>query len=1440
MTQREKNEVAWPRARLTRSWLRCMRFLLFFGLAIAIQPELLAQASSWILYLDSATESVDSIVLTLGGPMASGSFVTHAPVLNPVKGVLAAGLGSSLGRYHVIHYSEPVNLAGRHGPGYRVLPNYRYSIPRSDGDVRSKKAVDPPIIEWSSRAIDLLDAHKLTRGDSTVTIGILDTGIDFDHPAFRGALRVNKLEDINGNGTFEPWSVSESRSGVSGDLDDIDQDGNGYVDDVAGFDFVDQVTANLGDWSGRDGVPTDQQGHGTQVAGVIGGTRGVAPGCRILPLRAFDATGDGEDDDIAAAIIYAADNGVDILNFSFGDLYRSPLLADAVRYAESRGLLMVGSSGNNGISDPHYPSGFSSVMSIGATGESGTLSVFSAFGSQLSMVAPGENILTTTPGGDLRRVSGTSFAAPHVAGTAALILSRSPRMTADEIWVALENSAKDRGPDGWDIDFGAGLLDADNALMESAGGLLRLVAPSHDSGISTNDPVPVIGSVVGIGLTSWRVYIGRGETPDSWEMIGEGFTGVIDQELCLLTLADFPDTVLTLRLEAAYSDGRTNERRSRIYLDRSAPKYLDIALDDVWIGSRTGLFVSVKTDDPVYADLLLTDSRETEKVIARGNGRIGLSRINYWVVDPLEVPPGELISLDVRVTNPAGLQTAFSDENALLTATMPGRGAPTTSFASLGERLPYGYIDEPRNPASPFLLLNRFVDLSFSQTELYKADGVRYDSIGAYGNWVPRGIGDSDGDGLLEALLQSTGTGLLTEQNDPGGSLFSTLIYDDTTSRRFYPGAFYDVDGDGRDEILGYGISEQSSEQLLTIWRLEGPTRVVVAEATNPTTFPEDLDRNAFGASDVHVGDVNGDGKPEFLVGDSDGDFLLYTFEDGNRLRLVWSRETDGIDADRMIAFADLDGDGRDEVLFGTRSSPIASDDNEYEPPLWSVSGLRFDNTFGETPLFRELFDWPRSTSDFRTGISAGDLDGLSGEEVVMTLFPTAYVFTWDPVREVLLPLFAREGSMGNDPFILPKTDSVPARVLIGDGRDYHFYALDTSSASLLPPADVVGWSLDQRRVFLRWSSTDEVASYRLFRSARESNDDRFFLIGETDSTIWIDSVDLDAGAIYEYLVIAVSPDNVESRPGSIVTVIPRIPTQIAEANPVDVSQIRVRFSAPMRTDLYRTGSLSITDADGGEGRSVLSILAVGDSTLLVSLANPASGVELVIRPTELMRDRYLAPLDTSGVIVQMPTDRTPARFFASSATPDLDRREISITFSRPVETAGLNPTDFTLAPPGTVESVRPDPADPTILLLTPEREYPLGPLGYTYTIRIGDIESIDGDTLPEGPGSIVGFTIAADQLDSVSIFPQPYSISSGAEVLILAIPLNGEVSLYTQTGRLLREVGQGRGDGVVRWDGRDERGEVLLPGVYLLQVRTTGERGEESAKRLLKFAVIP
>ncbi|HZN03858.1 MAG TPA: S8 family peptidase, partial [Candidatus Polarisedimenticolia bacterium] len=321
------------------------------------------------------------------------------------------------------HGAEHWILGGGHSTEEaieRLRRNPRVEYAEPNYIVRADRAPDDPIYPqlWGLRNtgqnggiagsdIRAESAWQVTTGSPAVVVGVLDSGIDYRHPDLAPNIYRNPGE-VEGNG--------------------IDDDGNGFVDDVRGWDFAND-----------DNDPFDDIGHGTHVAGTIGavgnnglGMAGVAWHVALVPIKILDADGVGTNADAIAALEYATGIGALITNNSWGGGAASNALLQAILEAGAAGGLFVAAAGNGANDsdlDRRYPSGYlaSNIVSVAATNRSDQLASFSNYGAtSVDLAAPGVEILSTLPGGRYELRTGTSMAAPHVAGVAALLRSVEP------------------------------------------------------------------------------------------------------------------------------------------------------------------------------------------------------------------------------------------------------------------------------------------------------------------------------------------------------------------------------------------------------------------------------------------------------------------------------------------------------------------------------------------------------------------------------------------------------------------------------------------------------------------------------------------------------------------------------------------------------------------------------------------------------------------------------------------------------------------------------------------------------------------------------------------------------------------------------------------------------------------------------------------------------
>ena len=314
-------------------------------------------------------------------------------------------------------------------------PNYTFTLDATPND--PDYTTQAPYLNW----LEMSAAWEYSTGQSDVIVAVLDTGVAMNHPDLMSGIWTNPRE-IPDNG--------------------IDDDGNGFIDDVHGWNFA-----------GNNNAVADDYGHGTHVAGIAAarinngiGIAGMAGGATIMPVKVFFPPPNviGTYEDLIRAIVYATDNGARVINMSLGTSSYSRGEEAAVDYAWDHGAVVVAAAGNTGRETYHYPAAHPNAIAVAATTASDTRAGFSTYGDFVDVAAPGSSVFSTLMSGGYGNMSGTSMATPHVAGLAALLFSLNPQLTNTQVRELIETSADDLGASGWDKRFGHGRINARKAL----------------------------------------------------------------------------------------------------------------------------------------------------------------------------------------------------------------------------------------------------------------------------------------------------------------------------------------------------------------------------------------------------------------------------------------------------------------------------------------------------------------------------------------------------------------------------------------------------------------------------------------------------------------------------------------------------------------------------------------------------------------------------------------------------------------------------------------------------------------------------------------------------------------------------------------------------------------------------------------------------------------
>jgi subtilisin family serine protease len=335
--------------------------------------------------------------------------------------------------------------------------------------------------------IDAPEAWEIATGSSEIIVAVIDTGVDYTHPDLAGNMWVNEAEYYGTPG--------------------VDDDGNGYVDDIYGYDFCNY-----------DGDPMDDHYHGTHCSGTVGalgdngeGVAGVCWNVSIMALKFLDAGGGGWTDDAINCVEYSVLMGANLSSNSWGGGGYSQSLKDAIDAAGAAGMLFAAAAGNdygqNNDVYPHYPSSYDceSLISVMSTNDNDNRSSFSNYGpTSVDLGAPGSDILSCKLGGGYKYASGTSMATPHVAGACALLWSMNPVLSNSEVKDIILQTVDPTLPG---LCVSEGRLNLYSAILETRAPWIEIEPEEGTVGAGDSNEVSVIFNTVGVTPGTYEAEI---------------------------------------------------------------------------------------------------------------------------------------------------------------------------------------------------------------------------------------------------------------------------------------------------------------------------------------------------------------------------------------------------------------------------------------------------------------------------------------------------------------------------------------------------------------------------------------------------------------------------------------------------------------------------------------------------------------------------------------------------------------------------------------------------------------------------------------------------------------------------------------------------------------------------------------------------------------------
>ena len=703
-----------------------------------------------------------------------------------------------------------------------------------------------------------------------------------------------------------------------------------------------------------------------------------------MPLRADFKYGSGgylQNDDVAAAIVYAADNGAQVINMSWGDPVNAFIIEDAVAYAYARGCVMVAAAGNKGTVGSWYPAGLKTVISVAWLTKERQLNGDSNFGATIDIAAPGDEILSTDLNGAYLHVSGTSIAAAHVSGVAALVKAANPDYTNAEIQETLIRTAD---PLFISNLVGAGLLNAYTALTAPTALIVQInTTRMFSQGAEpSNIEIEIFGSAGGDGFTEYWLEYGIGEVPDLWLPLGTVKTKP-KFNVCLYKwdTSTLTEGKYTVRLSVKSKTGEIKRDRTVVEVNHTAPLISAYESQAWFVGNSLTSVVLWRTDEVSIGEIEIFQTNGEVVRAVRSDSENFLHIVN---LSDLGISPG-VHKYRLFAKNRAG-RLRIDDNNGSLYE-VDVQDVPMNPL----HLLPGTSTERPLHAVGTPVDLNKDGSLELITAEMGTnlahifevEDNGSFRRIFSFTErFLPRAVADTDNDGLMEILCNPPDVTFLLEQSAQG-EFPTERIWE---APRKWGVTIADTDTDGTPEIF----TRDDTTNAISVYEAVGDNNYHnTATLENPT-----LGENRISAN-FAIGDFDGDGQTDILIGDSDGDMFTYEAIGNNQYRHTWTT-TLPEGSPELFAAGDMDGDGKAEFAIcakaGTKVDTIELDIPYHH---WLLTVFSSDTNDTYRPV------WTQRIHDVRdggNGMAIADANNDGRNELCIAVAPNFYLVQYDGV----------------------------------------------------------------------------------------------------------------------------------------------------------------------------------------------------------------------------------------------------------------------------------------------------------------------------------------------------------------------------------------------------------------------------------------------------------
>ncbi len=1280
--------------------------------------------------------------------------------------------------------------------------------------------------QWYLDAIRVRSAWDKAKGKG-ILIGIIDTGVDWVHKELKGRIWINPKEDINLNGSFEPWPDTISINGIKGDLNGIDDDGNGFVDDVIGYDFVNQTVGNIGDYFEPDPIPADENGHGTMVAGVIAssindtGIAGVAPESKIVVLRAFDLSGNAEIKDIAGAIVYAALNKVKILNFSFGSHFDSKLLHDAIRFAYSMGCIMVASAGNDGEIVDHFPSDYPEVISVGATTRENKIGRSSNFGQRIDIYAPGYDIFTLDLNNSYKFVNGTSFSAPIVSGVIALLMELNQNLSAEDVKSILKATGKSLNQDK--KSFGQNLVNANDAVGFVGTSRCEILYPTNFQEINKDEikSLKVLYSVFSPLFQNYSIELYKNDTVFVKNIVfRKEYQSILDS--AGIELSSLEEGSYTLKLIATLRNENKLTYATKLFVFSNASKLVIkyIKIISSLFENRNLPVLITESELPNYCKVSIYEDSFLVNTYLDQFYSTNHSIALHW--DNFEKKSYKIV---VELISKTGLKyydtLEFTNQIPIIQMPIKKR------FNSLPMSYLFTSAVSLKQVKFKGILINPYKNLQWSGLRYYQfKDSIFVETARYQQPFIPVSIGNSNQNNFDEILTTSYGKTIIFEPTIDS-TFFDRVIFQSSTDQILWASEFFDLNGDGKDEVVcfndeGFQVFSYGKEGYKLVSLLSIPDTLGKI-GTKPN---------------LRIADLDGDANLEFVFISTSGYLLIYEFNPINfTFNFEYKLKFEGEEGSFLTCLGKPSNSNNLPGLFILSAQNLLGANFDVEnSTIWKISYL-FSDRSNSYKLQEVMNFWGArvgATSQgifYRNGINAEDVDRENGDELLLSLFPNFYILKYDKSINKWTPIlwlpFVYSNGVVSDDF---DNDGVKEfGVCFWDSLK--FYQLLNNNL-LTTPVNLDGWIDVDDMVFLHWEPVLNANKYQIYKLKESQNSLEFF--SETGNNFISFKKDIISGKTWFYV-------------RAIDTSLNFSPSQFSEGilifdtlrlTPIKVfassgEQLYITFSGklPSRVPLK---AFTLFDTTGNMFE-INNIIIVNDTFTIAFIDKllPDGKYYLYVDKFRDFYGNYSFPSQLEFTIESHQKYDSLLLFrrftFVSNAS-------FEIEFDSELDTSSvINIDNYTVIPFGKIEKV--ELIEPNKIFIEISKNPNIFSLGRDFYIVLGKVYSRDKRRFVQPPYNSICITQEASEIENAFVYPNPIKLSDGKVLTIANISSNTKVEIFDYQFQKIGEFFYDGWQGGIQLD-LTQINYNFYSGIYYFRL-SKEKGGNWITSSLKKFAII-